>query len=247
MSELPRRLSPKTNLSSNWLNRLLDFLRSRDLRPGPGIKLTRTPSGTTVSAVSAGGAADAGEWPALYTMKFDKGAAFMWLPRCEDFGVGNYALLNGSFEGVSGDLPATKVGWANVGGRGTYFLRAHCVTRKEGDIYKVKAFLSLTTSASAGEDGVIYVPLAHVDGAGAVLQLHTGIVSLVYGITDSVRSYSRIYYDSQTKQLRADVTTSHFERGVCIKLEAGAGTSADEDILAYVDPCSCEGTAAGGS
>lgn len=49
MSELPRRLSPKTNLSSNWLNRLLDFLRSRDLRAGPGIKLTRTPSGTTVS------------------------------------------------------------------------------------------------------------------------------------------------------------------------------------------------------
>lgn len=53
MSELPRRLSPKTALSANWLNRLLDFLRSRDLRPGPGIKLTRTPSGTTVSAALA--------------------------------------------------------------------------------------------------------------------------------------------------------------------------------------------------
>ncbi len=53
MSELPRRLSQKTALSANWLNRLLDFLRSRDLRAGPGIKLTRTPSGTTVSAAGA--------------------------------------------------------------------------------------------------------------------------------------------------------------------------------------------------
>lgn len=54
MSELPRRLSPRTNLSANWLNRLLDFLRSRDLHAGPGIKLTRTPSGTTISAAPSG-------------------------------------------------------------------------------------------------------------------------------------------------------------------------------------------------
>lgn len=53
MSELPRRLSPKTALSANWLNRLLDFLRSRDLKAGPGIRLTRTPSGSTVSLVPA--------------------------------------------------------------------------------------------------------------------------------------------------------------------------------------------------
>ncbi len=49
MSELPARLSPGQRLSAHWLNRLLDFLRARELRPGPGIKLTRTPSGTVVS------------------------------------------------------------------------------------------------------------------------------------------------------------------------------------------------------
>ena len=63
MSELPRRLSPRTNLSANWLNRLLDYLRSRDLHAGPGVKLTRTPSGTTISASSAlpGAAVSAGD------------------------------------------------------------------------------------------------------------------------------------------------------------------------------------------
>lgn len=53
MSELPRRLSPKTALSANWLNRLLDFLRSRELHAGPGINLKRTLSGTTISVPPA--------------------------------------------------------------------------------------------------------------------------------------------------------------------------------------------------
>lgn len=50
MSELPRRVSQGDRLTAHWLNRLLDFLRARELRAGPGIKLTRTPSGTTISA-----------------------------------------------------------------------------------------------------------------------------------------------------------------------------------------------------
>ena len=53
MSELPRRLSSGVNLSANWINRLLDFLRSRDLHAGPGIKIMRTPSGTTLSVAPA--------------------------------------------------------------------------------------------------------------------------------------------------------------------------------------------------
>lgn len=60
MSELPRRLSAKTNLSANWLNRLLDWCRARDLKAGPGIRLTRTPSGTTVSLSRSPKEADAG-------------------------------------------------------------------------------------------------------------------------------------------------------------------------------------------
>lgn len=53
MSELPARLSPGQRLTAHWLNRLLDYLRARELRPGPGIKLTRTPSGTTIGAATA--------------------------------------------------------------------------------------------------------------------------------------------------------------------------------------------------
>ena len=53
MMDLPRKLSRGDSLSASWLNRLLDWCRSRDLRPGPGIQLKRTPSGTTVSAAPA--------------------------------------------------------------------------------------------------------------------------------------------------------------------------------------------------
>lgn len=73
MSELPRRLSPRTSLSANWLNRLLDFLRSRDLRAGPGIKLTRTPSGTTVSTVPDPAVARPAEAVPARIVAFDDG------------------------------------------------------------------------------------------------------------------------------------------------------------------------------
>lgn len=73
MSELPRRLSPGTTLSANWINRLLDYLRSRDLRAGPGIKLTRTPSGTTISAAPG---ADAGpDEPDAFVLRITSGSA----------------------------------------------------------------------------------------------------------------------------------------------------------------------------
>ena len=53
MSEMPNRVSPGDRLSAHWLNRLLDYLRSITLRPGPGVRITRTPSGTTISAEHA--------------------------------------------------------------------------------------------------------------------------------------------------------------------------------------------------
>ena len=64
MSGLPDRLSPGQRLSAHWLNRLLDYLRSRELRAGPGARLDRTPSGTTLSLAHApapGPAADGGD------------------------------------------------------------------------------------------------------------------------------------------------------------------------------------------
>lgn len=49
MSELPHDLSQGQALTARWLNRLLAFLRSRELRAGPGLDMRRTPSGTTLS------------------------------------------------------------------------------------------------------------------------------------------------------------------------------------------------------
>ena len=53
MDDLPPRLSAGQTLSAAWLNRLLAWLRSRDLRAGPGARLARTPSGTTISVPAA--------------------------------------------------------------------------------------------------------------------------------------------------------------------------------------------------
>ena len=49
MSALPHPLSAGQALTARWLNRLLDALRSRELRAGPGLEIKRTASGTTVS------------------------------------------------------------------------------------------------------------------------------------------------------------------------------------------------------
>ena len=68
MSELPARLSPGQRLTAHWLNRLLDFLRARELRAGPGIKLTRTPTGTTLSLARAAGHAGVTESDACVGM-----------------------------------------------------------------------------------------------------------------------------------------------------------------------------------
>lgn len=69
MSELPNRLSPGQRLTAHWLNRLLDYLRSRELRAGPGARLTRTPSGTTLSLAArdapAGASSPCGAVPAV--------------------------------------------------------------------------------------------------------------------------------------------------------------------------------------
>ncbi len=49
MPELPPRLRVGERLTARWLNGLLDYLRSRDLRAGPGISLVRTQGGTVAS------------------------------------------------------------------------------------------------------------------------------------------------------------------------------------------------------
>ncbi len=53
MIALPHPLSAGQALTARWLNRLLDALRARELRSGPGIELNRTGSGTTVSLAPA--------------------------------------------------------------------------------------------------------------------------------------------------------------------------------------------------
>lgn len=58
MTDLPNHLSPGDKLPASWLNRLVDHLKGARLNAGPGLRLTRTPSGTTVS-IAPPGAADA--------------------------------------------------------------------------------------------------------------------------------------------------------------------------------------------
>ena len=65
MSGLPRRLAAGVTLTAAWLNRLLDYLRSRELFAGPGIRLSRTPSGTTISVAPGGAAATHDAVPAV--------------------------------------------------------------------------------------------------------------------------------------------------------------------------------------
>lgn len=52
-SNLPNKLASGDHLPAHWLNRLLDWLRSRDLQVGPGLRMSRTPSGTTLSLAGA--------------------------------------------------------------------------------------------------------------------------------------------------------------------------------------------------
>lgn len=62
MEDLPHTVSRGQTLTADWLNRLLSALRSRELRAGPGIRLSRTPSGTTISVERpAAGSAPAGD------------------------------------------------------------------------------------------------------------------------------------------------------------------------------------------
>lgn len=67
MSGLPRRLAAGVSLTAAWLNRLLDYLRSRELIAGPGIRLSRTPSGTTIAAAAGSAAAPHDAVPAVVT------------------------------------------------------------------------------------------------------------------------------------------------------------------------------------
>lgn len=46
---LPGRLMRGYVLSADWLNRLRDAVQARTVNAGPGLAVTRTPSGTTIS------------------------------------------------------------------------------------------------------------------------------------------------------------------------------------------------------
>lgn len=99
MSDLPRHLSAGTALSANWLNRLLDALRARELRAGPGIRLTRTPSGTTVSAAAQGEAALPDCFPGVvttYSGDDQQGLTVRPFPN----GLGTRSSLSGSTSNV---------------------------------------------------------------------------------------------------------------------------------------------------
>lgn len=182
------------------------------------------------------------EWPALFTVKYEGGYSYMWLPECDDFGPANYLLLNGSFDNVSasGITPSVD-GWVRVGQTGPFFLVAQCQLVKESGEWKAKAQISIAGSASE-QDGAIAIPLAYVDGSGTVLQLHVGIASIVFGISQKTRSVSRIYYDGVNKQIRTVIAEKTYERGVCVHVEddSSSASSADEEIVAYLDECSCE-------
>lgn len=52
---IPGELKKGDKLTADWLNKLVREAVSRTLRAGPGIRLTRTPSGTTVSAAAVTG------------------------------------------------------------------------------------------------------------------------------------------------------------------------------------------------
>lgn len=116
MSELPRRLSPGQRLTAHWLNRLLDHLRSLALREGPGIRIHRTPSGTTISADPA--MAERPEKPMPFDCRVEPASsgALHWrcfLPRRND---GLVRLANGDVEPPFRQLGGGVVhDWFDVG------------------------------------------------------------------------------------------------------------------------------------
>lgn len=54
-ADLPDKLQRGQVLTASWLNRLLDAVRARTVSAGPGVRVARSPAGTTVCAVAAPG------------------------------------------------------------------------------------------------------------------------------------------------------------------------------------------------
>lgn len=78
MSALPERLGRGTTLTAHWLNRLLDWCRSHEILAGPGIKLTRTPTGTTVSAALGSGCGSTSRRTSVVPVKTQPSLAAYW-------------------------------------------------------------------------------------------------------------------------------------------------------------------------
>ena len=114
MSALPERLGRGVALTAHWLNRLLDWCRSQELRAGPGIKLTRTPSGTTINlsaGPSAGPRAPADACPAVVRQSSGvPGVYDVWLYPA---GIGkpgrSAATVSVTEFGVENDLPSGTI------------------------------------------------------------------------------------------------------------------------------------------
>ena len=59
--DIPRRLSRGQRLTADWLNRLVDAVLSRTVSAGPGLRVTRTRAGTTISMSADRGSEESAE------------------------------------------------------------------------------------------------------------------------------------------------------------------------------------------
>lgn len=189
MSDLPPRLSPGQRLTAHWLNRLLDYLRSRDLRPGPGARLTRTPAGTTIGVAVPPAAASVTEsepLPALFSVRvFEDGRTGIYLP----FGNGVYeedvVRVNGLDVPPIG-IPTENIdaalapGWKNANLRGLIRVRVTLPSETSTGGWSIVASGALKSDEGEGTSQVD-VPIAFVPSQGrTVSQIHVGCIFLTH-------------------------------------------------------------------
>ena len=188
MSELPERLSPGQHLSAHWLNRLLDYLRSRDLRAGPGADLTRTPSGTTIRVKGAPASREGDPLPALFSVRvFEGGKVGIYLPFGDGVSASNVVRVNG-LDIPGSSLPSRNVdakrhpGWKTLSLTGLVRVRVTFPLETSDGSWTIAASGALKSDQGDGSTEVD-VPIAVVSGSGwnkAVSQLHVGCIFLTH-------------------------------------------------------------------
>lgn len=188
MSELPQRVAQGQRLSAHWLDRLLDYLRSRELRAGRGIKLTRTPSGTTIDTIGPEDPPEAEPLPALFSVRvFEGGKVGIYLPFGGGVSASNVVRVNG-FDIPAAGLPTTDIdaarhpGWKTLSLTGLVRVRVTLPLGTSGGSWTIAAGGALKSDQGDGSTEVD-VPIAVVSGSGwnkAVSQLHVGCVLLTH-------------------------------------------------------------------